>query len=76
MYTMEGTIEIDQVEFWGFVMKYFPAKDEVRFGVPRFNKQNGTVEIDFAASSEGDPFNWKIPPVVKNQWDEYDKDEE
>ena len=49
MYTMEGTIEIDRVEFWEFVIKYCPLQGEVRFGVPRFNSSNGTVEIDFAA---------------------------
>ena len=73
MYTMEGKIEIDLVEFWEFVMKYSPTKDEVRFGVPRFNQSNGTVEIDFAASSEGDPFDWAVAPIIKKQWEEYYK---
>ena len=73
MYTTEGIIEIDQVEFWEFVLKYSPCKDEVRFGVPRFNEANGTVEIDFAASSEGDPFEWANQPAIKQQWGEYNQ---
>lgn len=74
MYTTEGTIEIDEVEFWEFVMKYCPFKDEVRFGVPHFNDSNGTVEIDFAASSEGDPFDWAKPSAIKQQWEEYNQE--
>lgn len=73
-YTMEGTIEIDEQDFWEFVMKYAPPGDgyaEIRFGVPRFNQDNSHVEIDFAASTDGDPFTWAVPPKVKKQWDEY-----
>ena len=73
MYTIEGTIEIDMAEFWGFVHNYCPVKSETAFGLPRFNKLNNTMEIDFAASDQGDPKQWKCPPVAVKQWEEHNK---
>ncbi|MDP2363900.1 MAG: hypothetical protein Q8M94_09045 [Ignavibacteria bacterium] len=73
MYTMEGTKEIPLEDFWKFVMQYSPGEgDEIIFGVPRVNKENDTIEIDFAASSESSPDDWKEKPKALKQWDKVD----
>ena len=54
-------------------MQYSPGDGvEIRFGVPRVIKFNDTIEIDFAASSESAPENWKEKPKCLKQWDEVD----
>jgi hypothetical protein len=69
--TYEGMIEIPLEEFWAFVEKYNTSSgDEVAYGVPRVNKGNHCVEIDFAASSDGPPADWAEPPKAVTQWKE------
>lgn len=73
---LEGTIEIPMSEFWEFVSQYNPTKAMVTVcGVPRITKDADTMEIDFAASSEGDPNDWAKKPMAAIQWEEYKKEE-
>lgn len=69
-YTAEGTIEIDLAEFWAWVHKeYVPTPGgEVQYGVPRINKSNQTMEIDFAVGSDSNPEEWFVQPQVIQQW--------
>lgn len=70
---LEGTIEIPMDEFWQFVFKYDPTREsgmETSYGVPRIAKDGMTMEIDFAASTEGSPDDWAVKPKCKIQWDE------
>ena len=67
--TQEGTIEIDLAEFWSWVAKQHEAMGEVAYGIPRVNKSNQTLEIDFAASSDGLPSDWAQKPKAVTQWD-------
>jgi hypothetical protein len=71
-YTAEGTIEIDLAEFWAWVHKeYVPTKGaEIQYGVPRINKSNSTMEIDFAVGSETHPNEWFVKPQVFQQWED------
>ena len=71
-FTAEGTIEIDLTEFWGWVhINYNPNPSaEVQYGVPRVNKSNHTMEIDFAMGTETNPKDWFVKPDVLNQWEE------
>ena len=70
-YTAQGTIEIDMAEFTTWVYKnYMPAQGvEFQLGVPRVNKSNQTLEIDFAMSTDGNPRDWAETPDVVRQWD-------
>lgn len=72
MITYEGTIEISLEEFWDFVEKLHPNDKnlEIRYGVPRINIENQTIDIDFAASSESNPSEWVIKPKAVTQWEE------
>jgi len=72
MITMEGTIEISLEEFWDFVEKKHPNDKglEIRYGVPRINRENQTIDIDFAASSESNPSEWAVKPKAVTQWEE------
>lgn len=71
-FTAKGTIEIDLSEFWGWVHKnYDPCPSaEVQYGVPRVNKSNQTMEIDFAMGTETNPKEWFVKPDVLKQWEE------
>jgi hypothetical protein len=71
-FTAEGTIEIDLSDFWGFVNKnYNPYPSaEVQYGVPRVNKSNNTMEIDFAMGTVTNPKEWYVKPDVLKQWEE------
>ena len=71
-FTAEGTIEIDLTEFWEWVHKnYNPYPSaEVQYGVPRVNKSNHTMEIDFAMGTETNPKDWFVKPDVLNQWEQ------
>lgn len=73
-FTCEGTIEIDLVDFWEFVAKYRETSAEIAYGVPRVNRSNNTMEIDFAESSDGDPAAWSVKPESVTQWEQL-KDE-
>ena len=66
----EGTIEIDLAEFWQWVAKQHANMGEIQYGVPRINKANETIEIDFAASSDGHPAEWAMKPKAVTQWKE------
>lgn len=71
-FTAEGTIEIDLAEFWGWVYSnYVPCGGvEYQYGVPRVNKSNGTLEIDFAMATNCNPKDWFEKPEVCKQWEE------
>ena len=71
-FTAEGTIEIDLAEFWEWVYKnYAPCSGvEYQYGVPRANKSNGVLEIDFAMATECHPREWFEQPKVCKQWEE------
>ncbi len=71
-FTAEGTIEIDLAEFWEWVYKdYSPCKGvEYQYGVPRVNKSNQILEIDFAMATGCNPKEWSEKPNVCKQWDE------
>ena len=71
-FTAEGTIEIDFTEFLVWVNKnYNPyPRAEVQYGVPRVNKSNRTMEIDFAMGTETNPKDWFVKPDVLKQWEE------
>lgn len=66
----EGTIEIDLVELWTWIAKQHPDMGEVAYGVPRVNKSNQTLEIDFASSTDGHPSGWAKKPKAVTQWEE------
>ena len=72
MMTQEGTIEIPLEEFWTWVQHNYASRlegMEIVYGVPRIPKGNGTMEIDFAASTEGSPHDWGVKPKAVLQWD-------
>jgi hypothetical protein len=71
-FTAEGTIEIDLADFFDWVYKeYVPCKGvEYQYGVPRVNKSNHTMEIDFAMGTETNPKEWFVKPDVLKQWEE------
>ena len=70
-FTAEGTIEIDLDQFWEWVREeHCPHGTETRFGVPRVNKSNMTLDIDFAAGTENDPASWAVKPKAVTQWEE------
>jgi len=66
----EGTFEFDLTEFWQWVRKQHPDMGEIQYGVPRVNKANWTLEIDFAASTDGHPQDWAKKPKAVLQWEE------
>ena len=66
----EGTIEIELAEFWGWVQRNHPAIGEIAYGVPRVNKSNQTIEIDYAASTDGHPAGWAKKPEALKQWED------
>jgi hypothetical protein len=71
-FTSEGTIEIDLPELWEWVHDNYlpvPRGSEVRYGVPRINRGNSVMEIDFAAATECDPADWAVKPKAVTQWE-------
>lgn len=66
----EGTMEIDLAELWSWVAKHHADMGEIQYGVPRVNKANNTLEIDFAASTDGHPSGWAQKPKAVTQWEE------
>jgi hypothetical protein len=71
-FTAQGTIEIDLEEFFTWVYQnYVPTSGvEYRYGVPRVNKSNGTLELDFVMATECDPKDWIETPDAIKQWEE------
>jgi hypothetical protein len=69
-FTAEGTIEIDLAEFWTWVYEnYVPSNGaEYCYGVPRTNKNNQTLEIDFAMATYCSPRDWIEQPDAVKQW--------
>jgi len=53
-FTAEGTIEIDLAEFFTWIYQnYAPVNGvEYQYGVPRVNKSNQTLEVDFAMGTD------------------------
>lgn len=68
--TMEGKIWIPLEDFWAFVEKYAPnGCDEVVYGVPCVTPDSpNDIQITFAASSDGHPIDWSIPPACLSEW--------
>jgi len=73
-FTAEGTIEIDLAEFFTWLDKnYAPSSGaERKYGVPRTNKSNQTLEIDFAMATDCDPGDWAEQPDAVKQWRDTD----
>jgi len=71
-FTAEGTIEIDLSEFFTWVYQnYAPVNGvEYQYGVPRVNKSNQTLEIDFAMATDCNPKEWFEQPNAVKQWKE------
>ena len=71
-FTCEGTIEIDLADFTLWIYdNYLPTKDgEFQLGVPRVNKSNQTIEVDFAIGTETNPNQWFVKPAVVQQWED------
>jgi len=69
-FTAEGTIEIDLAEFFNWVCKNYAPVDaaEYQYGVPRVNKSNQTLEIDFAMATDCNPKDWIEQPDAVKQW--------
>lgn len=67
----EGTIEIPTEEFFTWLyMNYAPCKGvEYQYGVPRVNKSNLTIEVDFAMATDCHPKDWFQKPEVCKQWE-------
>lgn len=68
----KDALEIDAAEFWTWVIdKQLPkgvAGYETIFGVPRMEGSN--LVVSFAASNEGDPRNWGVPPACLAEWEQ------
>lgn len=71
-FTAEGTIEIDVADFFEWVYKnYAPVRGaEYQYGVPRVNKSNQTIDVDFAMATDSHPKEWVKKPNVIKQWEE------
>lgn len=68
--TSEGTVSIPLTEFWKLVADYMDSKTaEIQYGVPCVNTLNDTIDIDFAASTEGHPNDWVEKPKASVQWE-------
>lgn len=69
-FTAEGTIEIDLEEFFTWVYQnYAPTKGtQYQYGVPRTNKDNQTIEVDFAMATDCHPKEWAEKPEAFKQW--------
>ncbi|QGT54403.1 hypothetical protein b3_0159 [Synechococcus phage B3] len=70
-FTAEGTIEINTEDFFVWLYNNHAPVTGVlyQYGVPRVNKSNGTIEIDFAMDSECNPVDWIEKPKVCKQWE-------
>lgn len=69
----EGTIEIDLAEFWEFVSRYHDHQSaQTFFGVPKVNKENHTIEIDYMYNTEINPSNEADFEIskCKTQWND------
>lgn len=70
----EGVISIDLADFWDWVINesdYLNSDSlKVAFGVPRIDKQNKRILINFVASSLDSPHHWLEKPDCLNEWDE------
>lgn len=66
----KDALEIDAAEFWTWIFnKQLPtgvAGYETVFGVPKV--EGSDLVVSFAASNEGDPRNWGIPPACLAEW--------
>lgn len=63
-----GTIEIDLIDFWEWVDRYHKIPGEYVFGVPRINKKDETIEIDYAYDTSCHPNDWHDKPKFLDQW--------
>lgn len=72
MSTLEGTIEIDLIEFWEWVTeKHSPVRGgESLYGRPRVDSGALTMEIPFAWSSQCSPNDWAVRSEASKSWDE------
>jgi hypothetical protein len=70
----EGTIEIPLEQLQEWIARENPQLRAtiLHLGVPKTNKDNRTLEIDFVAASGDDPTNpmdWAEKPNALKQWD-------
>lgn len=65
----EGMIEIEMAEFFEWLSTKHANFGEVHYGVPRINKSNMTMEVDFSASTDGHPSDWAVKPKSVQQWE-------
>ena len=66
----DGTIDIPLEDFWEFVSKYHDkTSGEIAYGVPKFTKSSGYMEISFAVASEGSPSEWAVKPAAVTEWE-------
>ena len=71
-FTAEGTIEIDMEDFTRWIYEnYLPTQwVEFQLGIPRVNKSNQTLEVDFAmGTGTNHPKNWSKIPKAIQQWE-------
>lgn len=70
-FTAEGTIEIDMEDFtcWIYENYLFTQGVEFQLGIPRVNKSNQTLEVDFAMGTDTNPKNWSKIPKAIQQWE-------
>lgn len=61
--------EIDFVDFWSFMDHQNPSSNlEMRYGVPRFDKESETLSISVAMGTQ-DPFEWDHKPKISYEWE-------
>ena len=73
----EGKVIVPLEDLWDWLNEnYIETKDNTTFGVPNVNFNEQTLEIDFAASSEGNPAEWARKPIALRQWELLKKQKE
>jgi len=66
----EGKVIVPLQDLWDWLDdNYIKTDDNTAFGVPNVNIEEHTLEITFAASSEGNPNEWTKKPVALKQWE-------
>ena len=73
MKSYTGVIEVPFEELTAWIQtREFNRHAMVLFGIPRFNLQNKTLEINFAASEDTEvhPSDWAVTPKAYTEWQE------
>jgi len=71
----EGKLVIPLKDFWKWITENYIIEngDITVMGIPVINAVEETIEIDFAASSEGSPMDWTRKPEAIKQWNRMNK---